>query len=119
MTLENATPVSPVFWMIENNRRKQYDYDRGRESTILSIMQSIESRVRKGDTPDTIGPVVATWAGPWSKWIKVDTSKSIGGGQRTLMLTAANPAVVMTLRPQLPALLAQLKPTGITQVRFR
>lgn len=96
------------------------DYELGKNNIILGIMLEVESRVRKGQTPETIAPIVATWAGRWSKWVQVETAK---GGlvrkQRRLILTVANPAVAMELRPRLAALRAQLQPHGITEVSMR
>lgn len=115
----NATPVSPIYWMRENNRAKHYDYDKGRETTILSIMKRLEENVSKGQTPEAVEPIVANWAGNWAKWVNVQTVINSRTKQRRVILSAANPAVVMTLRPRLGELIEQLKPMGVSEVMFR
>ena len=115
-----APGVDPFYWMRENNRKREYDYERGRETAILSIMQRLEANVRKGQTPESVEPIVAAWAGNWAKWIRVETTQSAKyTKQRRVILNAANPAVTMTLRAKLPELVSQLKPLGITEVMFR
>jgi hypothetical protein len=120
--LVNASNFSPWLLRVSGPDAPEpvRDYELGRNNQILKIMLEVESRVRKGQTPDTIDPIVAAWAGPWSKWITVETcKKSRGAKQRRLILNAANSAVVMTLRPRLGELQQQLQPHGITEVSFR
>ena len=87
---------------------------------VLGIMGRLESQLKRGQTPDNVEPIVAAWAGPLAKWVKVETAKRTAGSKTsTLILNVANSVVAFELRSRIPALQAQLAATGIKEVRLR
>jgi len=111
------TSVDPLAYHPEidaQRRRATAERLNSMEHLVVKIIAPLERAQAAGRTEDNLAPIVAQWAGPLAKWLKIERLSKT----RTLRLSAANPALIHALRPRLPELLAALKPTGITEVKL-
>ena len=118
-----APGVSADYWQRENYQRRHHvpvpsEFKLSR--LVLGIMGRLEGKLKRGQTPDNVEPIVAAWAGPLAKWVKVETAKRTAGSKSTtLILNVASSVVAFELRRRIPALQSQLAATGIKEVRLR
>jgi hypothetical protein len=115
----NSQAVDPLAWspaVEAMHKLRTAERLNSMESLVCRVLAPFDRAEAKGRTEDQLAAIVAAWAGPLAKWIQIDPSR--GAKARTLRLQAANPALIQTLRPRVPELVAALKPTGITEVRL-
>ena len=116
LSAAHAIAVNANAWQ----QKRQFDYGLALERAVLNIMRPLERNQKRGCSPDTIAPVVAAWAGPLAKWVKVEGLRPRShSGQMQLVLSAKHPIAIMELKPRLAGLLADLKSAGIREVSFR
>lgn len=111
----NAIAVTPRAWDDRAPRQRQAERIGDIQSVVCKIIGNIERNIRRGASIDQVAPVVAAWAGHLSKLVTVVELRAHG----VLVLCALHPAVVMELKPKTYRLLADLKTTGIKEVRFQ
>jgi hypothetical protein len=117
LTPGTATAVSPRAWDTTAAKRRQAERLGSVEHIVTKIIAGIEKNIRHGCTDDNVTRLVAEWAGPVGKLLRVEGVVT-RAGKKTLHLAATHSAVIMELRGRLPALKAALKPTGIEEVKL-
>jgi len=110
----NAVAVTEGAWDARLARQRQAERLGSVEQIVIRLMSAVERNIRRGVSPDQVEPVVRAWAGRLAPMVRV-TGLRAGG---VLVLTAQHPAVIMELKPKIHRLLADLKTTGIKEVRF-
>jgi hypothetical protein len=104
---------------MENNRRREFNYDRAREQTILSLMSRIETRVLHGGTQEEMDRVLRDVCGPLASQARIARQGNAKGiHAKTAWVECDNPVIACELRRFAQPLVARLAHLGITAVRF-
>jgi hypothetical protein len=109
--------AAPRAWDTTAAKRRQAERLSSVEHIVTKIIAGLEKNIRHGCTDDNVTRLVAEWAGPVGKLLRVEGVVT-RAGKKTLRLAATHSAVIMELRGRLPALKAALKGTGIAEVRL-
>jgi hypothetical protein len=69
----SATAIAPRAWDTTAAKRRQAERIGSVGNLVLRIMSGIEKNIRRGLTDDNVTRIVAEWAGPVGKLLRVES----------------------------------------------